>query len=532
VARIHQLENSEATAPNGATAKDAYRKAAPASEADRRTDRGGLVGPVTLARPAIGKVYPPAAATLFLALEAATVVAIGHALAGHFGVGASPVEFGPRLLLLGMSAILFAVAAILQGTFVTRPPSIVAMWGMRLVAPLAIAQLVAIAAFAAFFPNLPLAPTQPILRWIGAWFIMSYFIGVLNTTFEAAIRYSERVGTLARRVVVFGGGGHGQRFIEALMLDPDSGLRVDAFFDDRTNSIPDRIGGVPFAGTAEDLILFTRANPVDEIVIALPWSADKRILDILRKFRALPVPIRLAPDSTLLFASLAGSAGGDTVPAPVIQRQPLSPWGLFLKDLTDRMLAGVALLLLGPLLIAIAVAVKLTSPGPVFFRQPRLGFNNQPFRVFKFRTMRTDCPAGADLKQATRHDPRVTPVGAFLRRWSLDELPQILNVLQGDMSLVGPRPHPIWRQASDLWGESGNEPLEAIIHEYAARHRVKPGITGWAQVSGFRGETATVERMRQRIEYDIDYIDHWSLWFDFKIMFLTLIAVLKTSDVY
>jgi polysaccharide biosynthesis protein PslA len=507
--------------------------AAPGEERRAGVGNAAPAGPLALGPRAIGKLYPPAAATLILGLETATLFATGRALAAIFGFGAAEGELSGRLLLLAMAAILFPVAAILEGSFAGRPPRIAAMWGMRLVAPLAIAQLVAIAAYASFFPDAPLVSAQALLHWIGTWFIASYLLcGLFNTAFEAAIRHSEATGTLARRIVVFGGGSHGRRFIEALIREPDNGVRVEAFFDDRAKPITDRIAEVPFAGTADDLILFTRENAVDEVVIALPWSADGRILDILQKFRALPVPIRLAPDSSLLFASLAAPDGGEALLAPVIQRQPLSPWGLFVKDAIDRILAAVALILSAPLLVAIALAVKLGSPGTVFFRQPRLGFNNRPFRVFKFRTMRAARPGDEALKQATRQDPRVTPLGAFLRRWSLDELPQILNVLRGDMSLVGPRPHPIWRKAGDLWDETGNQPLEAIIHEYAARHRVKPGITGWAQVSGFRGETATVERMRRRVEYDIDYIDHWSLWFDFKIMFLTIITVFKTRDVY
>jgi Undecaprenyl-phosphate glucose phosphotransferase len=381
---------------------------------------------------------------------------------------------------------------------------------------------------------LPLASSETaLLHWVGTWFAASYAVaGALDAGFETLIRRWERRGRLARHVVVYGGGPHGQRFIEALMRQPGNSLRIDAFFDDRAKSIPSQIGDVPFGGAADELIAFVQQNRVDEIFLALPWSADTRILDILRIFRALPVPVRLAPDSTLLHPALNGQDASAAALTPVIRRPPLSPWGQFVKSIADRGLAAFVLLWFSPLLAAIALAIKLDSRGKILFRQNRLGFNNQPFPVYKFRTMRAARSGDEMLKQAQRSDPRVTRVGGFLRRWSLDELPQLLNVLQGNMSLVGPRPHPMWRQASDLWAQGGSEPLEAIIHEYASRHRMKPGITGWAQISGYRGETATLERMHKRVELDVFYIDHWSLWLDLKIVLLTFLALFKSGEAY
>ena len=298
------------------------------------------------------------------------------------------------------------------------------------------------------------------------------------------------------------------------------------------NRFPNRIADIPFGGGADELIAYVQHHAIDEIFIALPWSADSRILDILRKFRPLPASVRLAPELALLHPALLGRETAGAALAPIIRETPLSPWGQFFKSIVDRLAATAALLWFAPLLAGVAIAIKLTSRGPIFFRQQRLGFNNLPFSVYKFRTMRVARTAGETLKQAKRQDSRVTPVGAFLRRWSLDELPQLLNVLRGDMSLVGPRPHPMWRKASDLWEQGGSEPLDAIIHEYAARHRVKPGITGWAQISGCRGETATVDRMLKRVELDIYYIDHWSLWFDIKIILRTFFALFQSQDAY
>jgi putative colanic acid biosynthesis UDP-glucose lipid carrier transferase len=208
---------------------------------------------------------------------------------------------------------------------------------------------------------------------------------------------------------------------------------------------------------------------------------------------------------TVGFQSLAG------VPMLAALERPLSGWSLVVKAVEDRVIAGIALLCLSPLLALIALAIKLDSPGPVLFRQKRYGFANNEFTVFKFRTMRHRAAEEPDVPQARRNDPRITRVGGFLRRSSLDELPQLINVMLGDMSLVGPRPHAV----------AHNVQFAQVIDDYLSRHRVKPGITGWAQINGLRGETDTPEKMRARVQHDLYYIDHWSLLFDIKILALT-----------
>ena len=345
-----------------------------------------------------------------------------------------------------------------------------------------------------------MAPSESaLLHWFATWFAACYIAGgLLDTALRSLIRRRERQGKSVRHVVVFGGGAHGQRFIDALTRQPNPLMKVDAFFDERAKSIPKPDRRHSFR---------RRRRRTDRLCAAscdrryfhrvCPGRPSSRILDILRKFRPLPASVRLAPESALLHPALLGRENTGVALAPSSAETPLSLWGQFFKSIVDRLIAAVALLWFSPLLLAIAIAIKLTSRGPMFFRQQRLGFNNLPFSVYKFRTMRVATRPDDTLKQAKRQDARVTPVGAFLRRWSLDELPQLLNVLRGDMSLVGPRPHPMWRKASDLWEQGGSEPLDAIIHEYAARHRVKPGITGWAQISGYRGETATVDRMHE-----------------------------------
>lgn len=478
--------------------------------------------------------YPPAAVTALFTVESLGVFVSGHVAATVFGVGAGEPLFGAHQLIFIATALLFPIFTSLNSGSTGRVRSIAALWGLRLIAPLVLAQLAAMMLFTVTHSALALAPSEPaLLNWFVTWFAANYGIaGLLNFGLEVLVRRREQQGKAIRHAVVFGGGLHGQRFIEALTRQANSALKVDAFFDERAKSIPVEIADVPFGGGADDLIAYVQQHGIDEIFVALPWSADTRILDILRKFRPLPVSVRLAPESALLHPGLMGYDAVGAALAPIVRRTPLSPWGQFFKAILDRVIAAAALLWLSPLLLCIAVAVKLSSPGPVFFRQNRLGFNNLPFSVYKFRSMRVAASVDVTLKQATRKDSRVTRVGAFLRKSSLDELPQLLNVLHGDMSLVGPRPHPMWRKASDLWEQGGGEPLEAIIHEYAARHRVKPGITGWAQISGYRGETATMDRMLKRVELDIYYIDHWSLWLDIKIILRTFFALFRSQDVY
>ena len=330
-------------------------------------------------------------------------------------------------------------------------------------------------------------------------------------------------GRLIRNVVIVGAGEHGQRLLRHLAGARAGDLRIVGIFDDRCEGrVPGSLEGHPLCGTVDDLLRFARQNRVDQIAVALPWSAEQRLLSILQKLRALPVDVRLSPD--MIGFRLAHASFGRLGAVPVIDvfRKPLSDWRLLAKDVEDRVLGAAIALFILPLLLAVALLVRLDSPGPVLFRQKRYGFNNQEFEVWKFRTMRHEAARDATVPQAKRDDPRITTLGRFLRRSSLDELPQIFNVLRGDMSLVGPRPHAV----------PHNEHYGRIIEEYAARHRVRPGITGWAQVNGWRGETDTVEKMQKRVEHDIYYIDNWSVGFDLQILAMTAFAVLRGNNAY
>ncbi len=266
---------------------------------------------------------------------------------------------------------------------------------------------------------------------------------------------------------------------------------------------------------AEDLDLavsVVRFLRPDDVFVLVPWSASADVERCVNAFLRVPAALHLRPGSVMdrfpdLTVARVGRLSGIN-----IGRRPLSNGELLLKRALDLTLAAFALVMLAPLFLAVAVLIKLDSPGPVFFRQKRYGFNQQPFGVYKFRSMKTE--GNAVFRQASRNDNRITPIGAILRRSNIDELPQLINVLRGEMSLVGPRPHALAHDRS----------FENRIALYARRHNVMPGITGWAQVNGLRGETLTDLDMERRVQHDLHYIDRWSVWLDLRIMFMTVFS--------
>ncbi|WP_203074882.1 exopolysaccharide biosynthesis polyprenyl glycosylphosphotransferase [Falsiroseomonas ponticola] len=319
----------------------------------------------------------------------------------------------------------------------------------------------------------------------------------------------------AQRAVILGAGPQATRLTEAMRRNGGSGLRLLGLVDDRgargADALPD---GLRRLGGMAQLAALIRAGQVDVVVLALPWSAEARIAAALDQLSAYPVEIRLAPD--LLMDRLPASRR----PAgPVLLRaRPISGLGAAVKVAEDYAMAILALAIAAVPMLLIALAIKLDSPGPVFFRQRRTGFNDQPFDVLKFRTMYAEATDHEVLRQVRAGDARVTPVGAILRKTSLDELPQIFNILKGDMSFVGPRPHaPGTRAAGRRFDE--------VVANYAARHQVKPGLTGLAQVRGWRGPTITEEQIIRRVESDLEYIERWSPWLDITIILRTLLAV-------
>jgi Undecaprenyl-phosphate glucose phosphotransferase len=340
-------------------------------------------------------------------------------------------------------------------------------------------------------------------------------LGLSRTVLAAWIRRWRASGRLCRTIAVVGAGPIGQRLLRHFNSRPHPGLKIVGVYDDRLERLPSRCMGQPIVGNLDRLLEDARARHIDMVVVALPLAADWRLARVMEKLRLLPIDILLCPDHAGFRLKPYGVSELDGMAMLNIADRPLRDWRLVGKEIEDRVLASLILLLIAPLMALIALAIKLDSPGPVFFRQRRYGFNNQLIEVFKFRTMHHHASDPNAAQLTRRNDPRVTRIGAFLRRTSLDELPQFFNVLRGEMSVVGPRPHALAAKAGGLL-------YQDAVSDYAARHRVKPGITGWAQVNGWRGETEVVEQIERRVEHDLYYIDHWSLLFDLKIIVLTV----------
>lgn len=350
-------------------------------------------------------------------------------------------------------------------------------------------------------------------------------IGVIGFRIGGAsvLRHLSRSGLLARRVAVFGSGEQATRFLSQFETGASGLSRLVGVFDDHQGGMGTEPNGIQISGKFEDLVAGIRRGEVDDVVVALPWNEEGHMTDVVSQLQELPVNIYLGFDLVAYKYRFRGSPSHfANLNLVEIVNTPLSGWKVVLKAIEDRVLAAVLLVLMAPVLLVIAVAIRLDSPGPVFFRQTRYGFNNKKFSIYKFRSMADREEVDAKTVQATRDDPRVTRVGKFLRRTSLDELPQIFNVLNGTMSLVGPRP-----LAADH-----NEDFAKIIRGYFARHNMKPGITGLAQVNGLRGETDTIEKIQKRVESDIYYTDNWSLWLDLRILFKTAYIVWFCENAY
>jgi Undecaprenyl-phosphate glucose phosphotransferase len=359
--------------------------------------------------------------------------------------------------------------------------------------------------------------------WFVLWFALALvaFL-VLRVAVADQVMVWMREGKLTRNLVIVGAGEPAQRLVARLVRERDPALRLLGLFDERATRIPTEVEGFPVRGKVRDLLEFVRTNRVDEIVIALPWRAGAPMRELLARLKSVPADIRLAPEFIDLDVPSIGYSALAGVPLLNIFERPLTGWGNIAKAIEDKVLGTILFLFALPVCLLIALAIKLDSKGPVLFRQTRYGFNNNEFTVFKFRTMAEHAGFDRTVPQATRDDARVTRVGAFLRRTSLDELPQLYNVLRGEMSLVGPRPHAV----------PHNQQYALLIGDYLSRHRVKPGITGWAQVSGLRGEITEPETMRLRVQHDIHYIEHWSLAFDLKILCLTLMVGFVNKNAY
>ncbi|MEM1035200.1 MAG: exopolysaccharide biosynthesis polyprenyl glycosylphosphotransferase [Pseudomonadota bacterium] len=349
----------------------------------------------------------------------------------------------------------------------------------------------------------------PVFAILGTWMT----IIVLHAHMLAFIRALTRAGRLSENVVIVGATPNAQRLIERNAATRE--LNVIGVFDDRLSRAPKSISGAPLLGRLDDLLNWDRLPEIDRIVVTITSDARARVRHLIDRLRILPQRVVLLLDldgfdpETESLAEIARS------PAAYVSGTPRDTRRAAIKRVADIVFSLGMLIAFSPILIATAIAIKLESPGPVFFRQRRHGFNNQIIRIWKFRSMRDDPSAAEKMSQQTlRDDPRVTRVGRFIRKTSIDELPQLLNVLNGEMSIVGPRPHAVGMTTEQT-------AVQAIVGDYAHRHRVKPGITGWAQINGSRGPVHTKQEVRDRVRLDMEYVNRSSFWFDIYIMIMT-----------
>ncbi|MGP9821331.1 undecaprenyl-phosphate glucose phosphotransferase [Salinarimonas sp. NSM] len=362
--------------------------------------------------------------------------------------------------------------------------------------------------------------------WLVSWFATG--LAVLTTSrLVTALVFTAmtRAGRFDRRTAIVGGGPAAESMIKALDAQPDTGVKIVGVFDDRSDErSADVVAGYPKLGRVDDLVDFARHTQLDLVIFTVPISAEERILQMLSKLWVLPIDIRLAAHTSKLRLRPRSYSYIGSVPVLDVFDRPIADWDLVLKWLFDKVVGSLLLVMLSPVLLATAIAVKLDSKGPVFFRQKRYGFNNELIEVFKFRSMYTEMADATASKLVTKDDPRVTRVGRFIRKSSIDELPQLFNVVFfGNLSLVGPRPHALHAKAADRL-------YDQVVDGYFARHKVKPGITGWAQINGWRGETDTQEKIQRRVEHDLYYIEHWSVFFDLQILAMTPVSLLSKNE--
>ncbi|MDO9104613.1 MAG: undecaprenyl-phosphate glucose phosphotransferase [Methylovulum sp.] len=359
-----------------------------------------------------------------------------------------------------------------------------------------------------------------VITW---WIVVPVILTAARVAVRSALRIVRQHGANIRTVAIVGHNAVAHHLVKHLASMPWAGLAIKGIFDDhQSEGLSIEIGQSSYTvGSMEELMQKVHAGEINAVYIALPIRCEQRIEELVNQFADTTASVYVMPDlfiSELMHARWINFGG---MPLVSVYETPFCGLFSWMKRLEDVILSSLILLLISPLMAVIAVAVKATSPGPVIFKQRRYGLNGALVEVWKFRSM-TVCENGGHVPQAKKNDARITPLGAFLRKTSLDELPQFINVLQGRMSVVGPRPHAV----------SHNEEYRKLIKGYMLRHKVKPGITGWAQVNGWRGETDTLEKMQRRVEYDLHYIQNWSLWLDLKIVFLTVFRGFVGENVY
>lgn len=420
------------------------------------------------------------------------------------------------LIVVTLASLLFLLFAEMNGvykswrtdTLLNEIGSVVAVWSAVVISLVVLAFAVKISSFYSRVV-------------ISSWaLLVPLAMATMRVVYRRLLR-AVRADGRNTRTVAFAGCGHAaQKMAVHINGMPWMGLKVLGAFDDRA---PERLNSdqVVLLGSLQNLVRRARSGEVDIVYVTLPMHAERRIVQLVDQLSDTTASVFMVPD---LFVFDLFNASWSTVagmPVVSVYESPFYGVNGWLKRAEDVVLGGLILVLISPLLLLIALGIKLTSPGAVLFKQRRYGLKGEIVEVWKFRSM-TVCDDGDRVIQAKKNDVRVTPFGAFLRRTSLDELPQFINVLQGQMSIVGPRPHAV----------AHNEEYRRLIHGYMLRHKVKPGITGWAQVNGWRGETDTLDKMQHRVDCDLEYVRNWSLWLDIKIILMTVFKGFVGKNVY
>ena len=447
-----------------------------------------------------------------------TGLAIAHAYINEIGVLNTP-RYLAAIALTGVATLaafemlgLYTLRAF--ASFVRKMPAVVLGWTS------AFAALVA----GVFFLKIGADMSR---FWLASWYVAGAAALVAERLIVAwTIRHWAKSGRLYQRAVIYGAGPVTDELLSQLEAETDQIVRIAGIFDDRDDDrAPRLIAGYPRLGGLDELVAMSRTTRFDIVIVALPLAAEDRLTTVVNRLAVLPADIKMPAKATALRFSPRTYSHVGSVAMIDLYDKPIADWGTISKWLFDKVVGAIALILLAPVMALVALAVKLDSKGPVLFRQKRYGFNNELIEVYKFRSMYTDrCDAGA-AKLVTKSDARVTRAGRIIRKTSLDELPQLFNVLLGNLSLVGPRPHAVQAKA-------GTQLYDEVVDGYFARHKVKPGITGWAQINGWRGETDTEDKIKKRVEHDLYYIENWSVFFDLYILLKTPGSLLKTENAY
>ncbi|KPZ67184.1 UDP-glucose:undecaprenyl-phosphate glucose-1-phosphate transferase [Pseudoalteromonas sp. P1-26] len=352
------------------------------------------------------------------------------------------------------------------------------------------------------------------------WFVsVLVSLCVYRVVLRLILRGLRSQGINTRSVVIAGAGTLGQQLANNIIANSSFGLVFGGYYDDAAPK--QKLVAAQTIGNLEQLVADCKEGGIDRVYIVLPPQAYERRKWLVKELADSTASVYIVPD---VFTYQLLHSRSDTImgiPTISIYDSPLDGSNAIIKRIEDIILSTLILIMISPVLLGLALAVKFTSKGPVFFKQNRYGIDGKPIKVWKFRSMNV-MEDGAKVTQATKNDSRFTPIGQFIRKTSLDELPQFINVLQGQMSIVGPRPHAV----------AHNEEYRKLVDGYMLRHKVKPGITGWAQINGWRGETDTLDKMEKRIEFDLEYIRNWSLFFDLKIVFLTIFKGFVNKNAY